>query len=408
MWRCLRTSSALEGYHKHLRMLMEAAWGASEEWLDTISNLFDFRWIVDAGRVVGIYSRDVPHYDFEMLDRLDDAIRALPFKNGGGLLNHRVVREEEIILHHGAHHSREALKQWGEEGGGEDAGGNEDGPGGGGGGGAPIRVQSWRVKPTAEDVTALLKSGKLGNAAELTLFARNRRLLFGDGHAEKFLAGIATNEAMLLELAHHNFPALHSRLRVPVTGHSLVAAPVTTLPPTKNTAPASLAAPMSVVRTGASMARSQALPSVAAAASVALPLGAAEASVVVRRASGGGDGGGAGGGGAGGGGGGGGNGGGQPRPYRGARVATLTAAYSREKADEYAANKRRKRAQDKERDETMAPKKKAKNKTKTKKKRKRPPPAAPGPDADKAPMRTASRMQEVWGSMPRHPENGWT
>ena len=127
----------------------------------------------------------------------------------------------------------------------------------------------WHMKPTAEDVTALLSSNKLGDPNELTRFAKTRGLLFGDGHAEKFLAGIATNEAMLLELARHKFPELHARLRVPITGHDQSGATVTALPPESKTAPlADMSAPMSVTGHGTTMARSSPVPSVVAAAAV--------------------------------------------------------------------------------------------------------------------------------------------
>ena len=301
-------------------MLVEAAWGASEEWLDTIANLFDFRWIVDAGRVVGIYC-DAPHYDFELLDKLSDALKALPFKTGGGgLPKHRALKKGDVILRHGAYFSREALRQFGDEGAdeddGQDAAGHE-------GAGAAVDIV-WHMKPTAEDVTALLSSNKLGDPNELTRFAKTRGLLFGDGHAEKFVAGIATNEAMLLELARHKFPELHARLRVPITGHDQSGATVTALPPESKTAPlADMSAPMSVTGHGTTMARSSPVPSVVAAAAVHV------------RGSGGGGGGNSGGGG--------GQGGasgqtGAKRAYRGPRVAMDQE--KRAKADQYNAAKK--------------------------------------------------------------------
>ena len=306
-------------------MLVEAAWGASEEWLDTIANLFDFRWIVDVGRVVGIYC-DAPHYDFELLDKLSDALKALPFKTGGGgLPKHRALKKGDVILRHGAYFSREALRQFGDDEGadeddGQDAAGHE-----GAGAAVDYKVDIvWHMKPTAEDVTALLSSNKLGDPNELTRFAKTRGLLFGDGHAEKFLAGIATNEAMLLELARHKFPELHARLRVPITGHDQSGATVTALPPESKTAPlADMSAPMSVTGHGTTMARSSPVPSVVAAAAVHVR--------------------GTGGGGGGNSGGGGGQGGasgqtGAKRAYRGPRVAMDLVKTAQ--ADEYNAAKR--------------------------------------------------------------------
>ena len=80
MYRCLRTSSALEGYHKHLRMLVEAAYAAKSNWLDLIMNAFDFRWSVKAGREAGLYDGTVAHFEMQMLDALQNAYGALPFK----------------------------------------------------------------------------------------------------------------------------------------------------------------------------------------------------------------------------------------------------------------------------------------------------------------------------------------
>jgi len=50
LYRCLRTSSALEGYHVHLRRLIEYCYAAGPAWIDALMSLFDFNWIVAAGR----------------------------------------------------------------------------------------------------------------------------------------------------------------------------------------------------------------------------------------------------------------------------------------------------------------------------------------------------------------------
>jgi hypothetical protein len=58
-WRCLRGDNALEGYHVHLRRLVEHMYTtASEAWLDCVMNLFDHRWSVQAARTAGLFD---PH-----------------------------------------------------------------------------------------------------------------------------------------------------------------------------------------------------------------------------------------------------------------------------------------------------------------------------------------------------------
>ena len=112
-WRSLRTSSALEGYHKYLRILVEAAWAAGAPWLDIITNLFDFRWIVDRGRAVALYDEFVYHYDMQLRDALLDALEALPFKEPRALPKHRPLRAGEVPLRHGSYYAEQALAQRG-------------------------------------------------------------------------------------------------------------------------------------------------------------------------------------------------------------------------------------------------------------------------------------------------------
>ena len=49
LWRCLRTSSALEGYHLHYRETVSALCKASgPRWRDVVVGEFNFRWVVRA------------------------------------------------------------------------------------------------------------------------------------------------------------------------------------------------------------------------------------------------------------------------------------------------------------------------------------------------------------------------
>lgn len=92
VYRCLRTSSALEGYHAHLVRLVLHAYGAGQDWMDAIMNLFDFRWCVLAGRKAGLYDDAVRHFELELRDALQSALEALPFDVKRQLPKHRSVR----------------------------------------------------------------------------------------------------------------------------------------------------------------------------------------------------------------------------------------------------------------------------------------------------------------------------
>jgi hypothetical protein len=69
-WRCLRSTSAEEGYHFHLaRCMRENARGrASELFMTLMTNYFDFRWNVDAAKRCGDVSWTVGHYNLTILD----------------------------------------------------------------------------------------------------------------------------------------------------------------------------------------------------------------------------------------------------------------------------------------------------------------------------------------------------
>jgi len=74
-----------------VRRLIEYAYHAGPEWIDAIMALFDFRWCIKAGRVVGLYDDTVKHYDMQLRDALAAALRALPFKEIRVLPKHREV-----------------------------------------------------------------------------------------------------------------------------------------------------------------------------------------------------------------------------------------------------------------------------------------------------------------------------
>ena len=91
LYRCLRSSSALEGYQKWLRMLVEASNHAGPEWLDAVMNMFDFRWNVRAARAVGLLDNEIHHCDMQVRDAMANALTRLPFKEPRRLPNHQPV-----------------------------------------------------------------------------------------------------------------------------------------------------------------------------------------------------------------------------------------------------------------------------------------------------------------------------
>lgn len=74
-YRCLRSTSALEGYHLHLRMLLSplSKGRAGPRWIDALVLQFDFRWSVKALSSYGSMAHP-GHFDFQLKDRLHDVL----------------------------------------------------------------------------------------------------------------------------------------------------------------------------------------------------------------------------------------------------------------------------------------------------------------------------------------------
>ena len=71
IYRCLRGSSALEGYHAHLRRLLEHCYSASDETRDAIANSYDFRWILRSARAAELFDPSVKHFNKPLMDEID-------------------------------------------------------------------------------------------------------------------------------------------------------------------------------------------------------------------------------------------------------------------------------------------------------------------------------------------------
>eukprot|EP00611_Tribonema_gayanum_P023838 TRINITY_DN509_c0_g1_i2.p1 TRINITY_DN509_c0_g1~~TRINITY_DN509_c0_g1_i2.p1 ORF type:complete len:1113 (+),score=278.26 TRINITY_DN509_c0_g1_i2:813-4151(+) len=112
IFRCLRTTSALEGYHVHLRQICIAgATAASPPWLESITNAFDFRWCVKALLRVGLLPAWVKHFDFELYDCIHKVCTALYGDGNRVLPGHAVTRDASVVLRHGMHFALEHQRQ---------------------------------------------------------------------------------------------------------------------------------------------------------------------------------------------------------------------------------------------------------------------------------------------------------
>ena len=113
-WRCLRSTSAEEGYHYHLaRCVPENARGrATERTMTLKTNYFDFRWNIDAAKRFGDVPWAVRHYDLSLIDMVTRAAAKLGFVGDDAPFpGWRTVRWMPQKLFHGHHYFYESLKQ---------------------------------------------------------------------------------------------------------------------------------------------------------------------------------------------------------------------------------------------------------------------------------------------------------
>ncbi|CAN0093589.1 unnamed protein product, partial [Laminaria digitata] len=75
---CLRSSSHLEGYHLHLRLVLcPGAVSASLRWQEAVTNHFDYVWSVKSMIRLKLLPGWVQHFDLHLYDRLYDIASAL-------------------------------------------------------------------------------------------------------------------------------------------------------------------------------------------------------------------------------------------------------------------------------------------------------------------------------------------
>ena len=115
LMRCLRTSSALEGYHSHYD---DAATSASKgpvgtRYTEAATNEFDWRWTIRALRKAGIVPEWVRHYNIPLVDYVHDTA-VLLFGNEAARLKLPGWRRSRLmtspLLRHGMHYAHEAHK----------------------------------------------------------------------------------------------------------------------------------------------------------------------------------------------------------------------------------------------------------------------------------------------------------
>ena len=214
-YRNLRSSSPLEGYHVWIRRLVEHCYTAGIEWLDTIMNAFDFRWILRAGRVAGLYDSSVQHFDMKLRDMINSTRAATPGLDSlEDSTLHRSVRDEPARIHHGSFFAQQE-----EEAQSASAVANlEEADDGAAGVNVHVDVRKLHLNPTLEDTAALLESPAVANGdhASLVDLARSRGLMWAEKDVERFLLVVTQKEALLQQLAKFHYPELYSQLRAPM------------------------------------------------------------------------------------------------------------------------------------------------------------------------------------------------
>ena len=215
IYRCLRGSSALEGYHAHLRRLLEHCYSASDETRDAIVNCFDFRFNVRAARTASLFDPSVKHFNMALLDEIDSLLLALGMP---GLELHQQVADKPALMVHGSHFSKLALQRAGKK---IDeavvaAGREED-----------LCMKEWKLCPDSKDKAALIKHEcfSTGSASELCQVARSLHIFWDDEAAVRFKKDVALGEGKQATLAGAGFPDLHASLRVPATAPAALVEP---------------------------------------------------------------------------------------------------------------------------------------------------------------------------------------
>lgn len=216
IYRCLRTSSGLEGYHQHLdNAVSSCAKVAGLHYTDAVTNEFDWRWTVRAVRVAGLVPSWVRHYNLSLIDYLHDTAACLQGAARNAMAGWRRVRlMAKPLVRHGMHYGMEAEKRPGDD----QPEGTE--PLRGEAGWVAERLGSprpLRDRMTAMDVDQLLGMPHNATGQALSDAAFTCGLNLPPAAAERFRTAATEDEAARLALEEANYRSLQQQLRTRIS-----------------------------------------------------------------------------------------------------------------------------------------------------------------------------------------------
>ena len=112
LYRTLRTSSAVEGYHLHLsRCLAAGAKSSGIHWIDAVRCEFDYVWTVRMLRGAGWFG-SAKHYNLQLIDRANAAMRSASageaYKDWKE--THVPDAAKEAVVRHGVYYAQRAVR----------------------------------------------------------------------------------------------------------------------------------------------------------------------------------------------------------------------------------------------------------------------------------------------------------
>ena len=210
VYRCTRTSSPLEGYHKWLRMLVEHCYHASAEWLDSVANAFDFRWNVRAGRTLKLqgYENGVCHFDIDLRNAIANCLSQTPFQTQAQkqLPNFFQLKDIKATVIHGLHFAKLASLHTMQQGvrAMEDVGLDLT---------MPSRIVMFKKDPNQEEAELLVRAAATMDPLALSKYANAMGIMWSPKVATSWVADRAIKEGLWLQMAWENFPTLYGALR---------------------------------------------------------------------------------------------------------------------------------------------------------------------------------------------------
>lgn len=117
MWihRCLRTSSALEGYHQHYDGACSSCGkNTGLRYFNAVTNAFDWRWVVRALIVSGLLPKWLHHFNLQLVDLAYDLAEELYGSGGGARVFpgwRRTKLMESPVIRQGVHYGLAAQKR---------------------------------------------------------------------------------------------------------------------------------------------------------------------------------------------------------------------------------------------------------------------------------------------------------